>query len=203
LWTSFKVGRGSERTLRGTGETLGKVPQAACVRSFRVRDHVSQAAACCTSKDAGNVGHPLARLRRVAPDWPAVSISGSSVKSHNSIDSRSIDKFVSQQVQSTAYVRYCFISLVFTCRFLNLYRLSAALRRSAYRLPPQVSISGFYRQPSLERTKDVLISTYSNGTRARGRSREKTLQLRQLQPMPEYFQSDVMEPIWWRRCRRM
>lgn len=48
--------------LRGAGETLGKVPQAACVRLVRVRDHVSQAAACCTSKDAGDVGHTLARL---------------------------------------------------------------------------------------------------------------------------------------------
>lgn len=48
--------------LRGAGETLGKVPQAAFVRLVRVRDHVSQAAACCTSKDAGDVGHTLARL---------------------------------------------------------------------------------------------------------------------------------------------
>lgn len=113
------MGRDSMRTLRGAGETLDKVPQVACVRLVRVRGHVLQAAACCTSKDAGNVGHPLARLRRVAPDWLAVSISGSPVKSHDGIDSRSTDMFVSQQAQNTAYVRYCFISLVFTCRFFK------------------------------------------------------------------------------------
>jgi hypothetical protein len=124
------------------------------------------------------------------------------VRSHDYVDSRSTDMCVSQpDARHTIDVRYCFISLVSTCRFSSHCRLSTALRRTTYRLQLKPHSQAYFRQPQPGENQDVWISfTVDRNKKARTglERRRDPSSCANVQPMLKCFQSDVVEPTWWR-----
>lgn len=124
------------------------------------------------------------------------------VKYHDHVGSRSTDMFVSQpDAKHTIGVRYCFISLVSTCRFSSHCRLSTAFRRTTYRLQFKPQSQAYFRQPQPGENQDVWISftvEWNKKARTGLEQRKDPSSCANMQPMPECFQSDVVEPIWWR-----
>lgn len=160
---------------------------------------LQQAAACCTSKDAHcgcpTVSASSTRRARLACSF---NVWLTAVKSHDSIDSRSIDVFVSEPgtEHNVCEVLFHFPSVymqIFQATIVSLPHYDEGPINYLLKSQSQAC----YRRPQPGENKRRMDKyTLEWNKSPMGGAKKRPFKLRQVQPMPECFQSDVVEPIW-------